>query len=101
MQIKTLYRFIRPNGGVTVSLTKPDCEYTEKVRLIADEGKVLTDGETVTPCVDTDTPDEWTEIDAPPDDIPEENETTDEPDTDTTTYAELAQVYREGVDSIE
>lgn len=38
------------------------------IRLIADEGKVLTDGETTTSCVDVcpaDDVDKWTEIDAP------------------------------------
>ncbi len=66
MRIVPLYRFKRPNGGITVSPIKPDCEYTEKVRLIADEGKALTkDGENLTPCVDTDTAEGWTEIDDP------------------------------------
>ena len=97
MQIKPLYRFKRPSGGITVSPIKPDCEYTEKVRLIADEGKALTNGETVAPCVDTDTAEGWWEIDAPPD----EEDNPADPETDTTTYAELAQVYAEGVNSIE
>ena len=95
MQIKPLYRFKRADGGITVSPHKPECEYTELVRLIADDGKALTDGKTVTYCVDTETAEGWWEIDAPPD------EEEDNPETDTTTYAELAQIYREGVNSIE
>ena len=34
-------------------------------RLISDPGKVLTDGRTVTNCIDTTTPEQWTEIDEP------------------------------------
>lgn len=96
MQIITLYKYTREDGGTTVSTVKPECEYTEMVRRIADEGKALTNGETVTPCVDTDTAEGWWEIDAP---IEEDNP--DPEDTDTATYDELAQVYREGVNEID
>jgi len=65
MQAITLYRYKRANGGITVSPIKPECEYTEMARLIADEGKALTNGETVTHCVDTDTEEGWWEIDDP------------------------------------
>ena len=65
MQIIPLYRYIRKNGGITVSPNKPDTEYTEMVRLVADDGKVLTnDGENFTTCVDTDTADGWYEVDS-------------------------------------
>ena len=57
-----LYRFTRPGGGVTVSPVMPDTEYTQLVRLVAEEGCILTDGTTVTACVDTDNPDAWTEV---------------------------------------
>lgn len=73
MQIITLYRYNRADGGVTISPVKPDVEYTEMVRLVADEGKVLTkDGENFTTCVDADTADGWYEVDAT------ESEATDE-----------------------
>ena len=62
MQTIKLYRFTRPNGGVTVSPVKPDGDYTELFRLVADEGYVLTNGETVTSCTDTDNPNIWSEI---------------------------------------
>ena len=62
MQTINLYRYNRPDGGVTVSPVMPDCEYTEMFRLVADEGFVLTDGETFTHCVDTDDVGAWTEI---------------------------------------
>ena len=95
MQIKPLYIFIRPDGGVTASLIKPDCEYTEEVRLIADEGKLLTNGETVTPCIDTDTAEGWWEIDAPPEEIPEEmpEEIPEEEEDDTTMRAARDTAY--------
>lgn len=65
MQKINLYRFIRPDGGVTVSPVMPDSEYTELFRLVADDGMTLANGETVTPCTDTDKPEAWTEIDDP------------------------------------
>ena len=39
--------------------------YTTRCRLIADEGKILTNGDTETFCIDVDSADGWTEIDAP------------------------------------
>lgn len=62
MQKITLYRYTRPDGGVTVSPVQPDGEYTVLYRLVADEGKVLTDCTDVCGCIDTDKPDKWTEI---------------------------------------
>lgn len=62
MQKISLYRYTRPDGGVTVSAVKPDTEYTEMTRLVADEGHTLTDGNTTTPCADTDNPDVWSEV---------------------------------------
>lgn len=76
MQKITLYRYTRPEGGVTVSPVKPEGEYTELYRLIADEGMVLTDGTNITACTDTDTPDVWSEIPAPEE--PESTEATEE-----------------------
>lgn len=59
----TLYRFEREGGGVTTSPQKPDGEYTTLSRLIADYDKVLTNGNIEVVVVDTDTPDEWQEVD--------------------------------------
>jgi hypothetical protein len=61
MQTIELYRYIREDSGVTVSVTKPDSDYTTTYRLIADEGFILANGETLTYCIDTDTPSYWTE----------------------------------------
>lgn len=62
MQKISLYRYIREDGGVTTSLVKPDVEYTEMFRLVADGGNILTNGEMTTPCTDTDNPDSWFEV---------------------------------------
>ena len=64
MQKITLYRYARPDGGVSVSPVNPDGEYTELFRLVADEGMILTDGTTRTNCIDTDTQDAWQEVKA-------------------------------------
>lgn len=60
-----LYRYTRESGGVTVSPEKPDIEYQERMRLVADEGKLLTNGIIKTTCIDVDTAEGWWEIDAP------------------------------------
>ena len=66
MKIKLLHRFLREDGGVTESPNKPDgAEYTTRCRLIADDGKLLTDGTTETYCIDVDSADGWSEIDDP------------------------------------
>ena len=62
MQIIKLYRYNRPDGGVTTSPVKPDCDYTEKFRLIADEGMELVKGDIRTTCIDTDDADGWVEV---------------------------------------
>ena len=64
MQIVNLYKYIRDDGGTTVSPTKPNTEYTEMFRLIADEGKELMNGDVRTPCIDVEHIEGWTEIDA-------------------------------------
>lgn len=67
MQTITLYRYARADGGITTSpVAPPDgTEYALRYRLVADEGKVLTDGTNTTACTDVDSPDGWTEIDDP------------------------------------
>ena len=72
MQTIPIYRYTRPDGGVSVSPIKPDCECVEMFRLIADEGMTLTDGETIKSCVDTDNADGWEEIVDSSDDSTEE-----------------------------
>ena len=65
MEIITIYKIKRVSGGTTVTLNKPEGEYTEMYRLIADEGKILKKGEYETPCVDVASSDGWEEIDKP------------------------------------
>ena len=65
MKITNLYRYERDGGGITVSAEKPDKPYTTKYLVVADEGKMLTDGKTVKPYIDTETPYLWDEIDDP------------------------------------
>lgn len=62
MQKIPLYRYIRPDGGVSVSPVKPESECTELYRLVAEEGRTLTDGTEEVSCVDTDIPDAWEEV---------------------------------------
>jgi hypothetical protein len=63
MQTIELYRYEREDGGVTISPVKPDVEYTIMYRLVADEGKILVNGDKTTACIDTDSIDGWEEID--------------------------------------
>lgn len=65
MRNRTLYRYERDGGGITVSTDKPNKPYTTLHRLVADEGKILTNGIKQTECIDVDTVDGWDEIDAP------------------------------------
>ena len=64
-QIK-IYRYHREDGGVTISLNEPDCEYTTLIRLVAAEGYELTNGTIKQSCIDVENPEGWYEI-------PEEN----------------------------
>ena len=69
METKLLYRFLRNDGGFTESPDKPDGkEYATRYRLIASDGKLLTDGIIETFCIDVDSAEGWMEIDAPEED---------------------------------
>lgn len=67
MQTITLYRYTREGGGVTTSPIVPPYGtlYDLCYRLLADDGKAITDGKTVAACIDVSSPDGWTEIDDP------------------------------------
>ena len=66
MTIKKLYRYNREGGGVTVSPVKPNGEYTEMYRIIADEGRVITkDGVNTTTCTDVESIEGWYEVAQP------------------------------------
>jgi hypothetical protein len=67
MIVKELYCYEREEGKVTVSTEKPECDYSLRFRLIADEDKVLTkDGENFTTCIDVDDIEGWYEVDSNP-----------------------------------
>lgn len=59
MKITTLYKYNRTDNKTTVSPIKPDCEYTEMYRLIAEEGGAITDGFIICGCVDTEDTSSW------------------------------------------
>ena len=62
---KILYRVKRADGGIDVTPNKPtEQPYTETYRLIADEGKMLTDGVNEFICIDTDYPNLYSEVEA-------------------------------------
>ena len=66
MKIKALYRFKRADGGITDSPRKPEGEYTERVRIIADEGKLVTrDGVKLYSVIDADSAEGFYEVDRP------------------------------------
>lgn len=66
MQRIPLYRFVRPDGGVTTSPVEPEGPYTLEYRLVADEWKALTtDGCNLVYCVDETDADGWYEVDDP------------------------------------
>ena len=63
MQIKTLYRYKRADGGITVSPNKPECEYTELFRVVADVGMAVTnDGQSFFSAIDTYSAEGWYEV---------------------------------------
>lgn len=68
MQQIELYRYVEQDGSITVTpIKRSDTDTVHKYRLIADDGKALTDGENVASVVDVSIDDvgKWTEIDAP------------------------------------
>lgn len=67
MQKVTIYRYTRADGGITASPVAPTdgIAYDIRYRLIADDGKVLTNGTSTTACVDAASSTGWAEIDDP------------------------------------
>ena len=62
---KNLYRYVGRNGIITSLVFLDDAKYYPMYRLIANENKILTDGQIKTPSVDifVEDLDKWTEID--------------------------------------
>lgn len=64
MTIRTLYKYKRLDGGVTVSVNQPDVSYDVMYRIIADNGKLVTrNGNDDYSVIDTDYDYGWYEID--------------------------------------
>lgn len=63
MIIMTTYKYKEGEHGYAVSPRKPDCEYTEGIRLIAEPGHAITkDGINYFYCLDVESADGWLEI---------------------------------------
>lgn len=62
MTIIQLYKY-KEGGATVVSPRDPGVAYEPMYRLIAEEGKELTDGTTVTTCIDVESTDGWREYD--------------------------------------
>ena len=63
MIIMTTYKYSEGGNRYAVSPRKPDCEYTEGVRLVAEQGHALTkDGINYFYCIDVDSADGWLEV---------------------------------------
>ena len=66
MKRKTLYRYLREDGGYTISPVKPEgTAYTKRYRLIADEGKAITDGNVIVEVIDVQSYKGWTDCEKP------------------------------------
>lgn len=62
MKTVTLYRIINTDGTTVITPIEADEYDSLSYRLIADEGMILSNGEILTMCIDTDHPEEWEEI---------------------------------------
>jgi hypothetical protein len=65
MKETILYKYRREDGGTTVSPVKPDSDYETMLRIEADDGYILTDGQSMTFCADVESADGWSEVEAP------------------------------------
>lgn len=69
-----LYRYKRWDGKTSTSPRKLNKPHTVIYRLVADEGKVLTNGIITAPCVDVENVEGWNEIDEPQNESKEKEE---------------------------
>ena len=63
MRTVNLYKYVETNGTVVTPHARNKEDTPDSYRLIADEGKILKNGETLACCVDTHTINDWIEID--------------------------------------
>ncbi len=73
MKRKILYKYEREGGGYTVSPVKPPegKDFWRRYRLIAEEGKAITNGEIVTQVIDVSSYAGWKDCDLPPEEAEE------------------------------
>lgn len=74
MTITTLYKYKKKRSTITSPKMPPEgTEYTTLSRIVADDGMGITDGETITTCVDVenDQVSNWTDCELPPEPEPE------------------------------
>lgn len=63
MKMIPLYKAKKSDGSISITLTKPEGEYTQMVRIVADSGMSLTaNGIQKFPIVDTESTEGWREI---------------------------------------
>ena len=74
MTIVNLYRYETEKGIVITPNKREETDEPYMFRVIADEGKLLTDGTNTMPCIDTHTPDIYSEVDDPEYEEPEEKD---------------------------
>ena len=63
MKTVNLYRYDETNGIAVTPDIRNDGDTPYTYRLIAEPGKILKNGDELTHCIDTKTPDDWEEID--------------------------------------
>ena len=68
MKRKNLYKYAREGGGYTVTPSKPPDgqDFWRRYRLIAEEGKAITNGEIITQVIDVKSYAGWRDCDLPP-----------------------------------
>lgn len=73
MKRKNLYKYEHDGGGYTISPEKSpeEKDFWRRYRLIADEGKAITNGEIITQVIDVKSYAGWRDCNLPPDDTEE------------------------------
>lgn len=61
MKTVNLYKYEEANGVIVTPNARSEEDAIYAYRLIADEGKILKHGDDAAHCIDTHTPDDWTE----------------------------------------
>ena len=71
MDVKTIHRYTRPDGGITVSPDRPECEYQTLYRIVASDGLGVRKGDgDLLSSIDTEDANGWVEEVLPPTPVP-------------------------------